>query len=120
MFYKLGVLIFDEKKKIMTINNINIPEERLRKICQKYLVKELAVFGSALDGDFKEDSDIDLLYIFQDNSENSLFSKVRIKEELENLFGRPVDLISRRAIENSRNEYKKKAILEHTKVIYAA
>ena len=104
----------------MTINNLQIPEERLRRICEKYLVKELAVFGSALRDDFKEDSDIDLLYIFYDDAEQSLFSKVRIKEELEKLFGRPVDLISRRAIENSRNTYKRKAILEHTKVIYAA
>jgi predicted nucleotidyltransferase len=104
----------------MTINNLKIPEERLRRICEKYLVKELAVFGSALRGDFKADSDIDLLYIFYDDAEQSLFSKVRIKEELEKLFGRPVDLISRRAIENSRNTYKRKAILEHIKVIYAA
>lgn len=104
----------------MTINNLNISEEQLRKICEKYLVKELAVFGSALDGDFNDDSDIDLLYIFYDDAEQSLFSKVRIKEELEKLFGRTVDLISRRAIENSRNTYKRKAILEHTKVIYAA
>jgi predicted nucleotidyltransferase len=104
----------------MTINNLNFPEERLRKICEKYLVKELAVFGSALDGDFKDDSDIDLLYTFKDNAEHSLFSKVRIKEEFENLFGRPVDLISRKAIESSRNIYKRKAILEHSKVIYAA
>lgn len=104
----------------MTINNLKIPDERLRKICEKYLVKELAVFGSALDGDFNDDSDIDLLYTFQDNAEHSLFSKVRIKEEFEILFGRPVDLISRKAIENSRNIYKKRAILERSKVIYAA
>lgn len=104
----------------MTINNLKIPDERLKKICEKYLVKELAVFGSALDGDFRDDSDIDLLYTFQDNAEHSLFSKVRIKEEFEKLFGRPVDLISRKAIENSRNIYKKRAILEHSKIIYAA
>jgi predicted nucleotidyltransferase len=104
----------------MTINNLQIPEKQLRQICEKYLVKELAIFGSALSGDFKEDSDIDLLYTFYDNAKHSLFSKVRIKEEFEKLFGRPVDLISRRAIENSRNTYKRKAILEHTKVIYAS
>lgn len=104
----------------MTINNLNIADEQLRKICEKYLVKELAVFGSALEGDLKDDSDIDLLYTFQDNAEHSLFDKVRIKEEFEELFGRPVDLISRKAIESSRNIYKKRAILENSKVIYAA
>lgn len=107
-------------EEIMTINNLMIPDERLRKICEKYLVKELAVFGSVLSGDFNENSDIDLLYIFQDSAEHSLFSKVRIKEEFEKLFGRPVDLVSRRAIENSRNIFKKNSILENIKVIYAA
>jgi uncharacterized protein len=105
---------------IMTINKLKIPDDRLRKICEKYFVKELAVFGSALSGEFNEESDIDLLYVFEDKAKHSLFSKVRIKEELENLFGRPVDLISRKALEDSRNIYKKKAILEHTKVIYVA
>ncbi len=104
----------------MIIYKLKIPEEQLRKICEKYLVKELAVFGSVLDENFNDDSDIDLLYTFQDNAEHSLFSKVRIKEEFEKLFGRPVDLISRNAIEKSRNIYKKRAILEHSKVIYAA
>jgi uncharacterized protein len=104
----------------MIIYKLKIPEEQLRKICEKYLVKELAVFGSVLDGNFNDDSDIDLLYTFEDNAEHSLFSKVRIKEEFEKLFGRPVDLISRKAIENSRNIYKKRAILEHSRVIYAA
>lgn len=104
----------------MTINNLKISDERLRNICQKYLVKELAVFGSALTSDFRNDSDIDLLNIFHDKAEHSLFSKVRMKEEFEELFGRPVDLISRRAIENNRNLYKRKAILENLKIIYAA
>jgi len=45
---------------------------------------------------------------------------VKIKEEFEKLFGRSVDLISRRAIERSRNEFRKKAILAKTKIIYAA
>jgi len=104
----------------MTINKLKIPDDRLRKICEKYAIKELAIFGSALNGKLNEDSDIDLLYIFEVKANPSLFSKVRIKKELEKLFGRPVDLISRRAIEDSRNIYKKKSILENVKVIYAA
>lgn len=104
----------------MTINNIKIPEEQLKRICERYSIKELVIFGSALDSDFNDESDIDLLYIFDEHAQNSLFTKVRIKEELEKLFGRPVDLISKVAIETSRNIYKKEAILKHSKVIYAA
>ena len=104
----------------MTINNLNIHDEQLRKICARYLIKELEIFGSALREDFDDGSDIDLLYSFQDTATHSLFDIVRIKEEFEKFFGRPVDLISRRAIERSRNKYRKNSILNNTKVIYAA
>ncbi len=104
----------------MTINTINIHEEQLKEICKKYLIEELAIFDSALREDFNDSSDVDLLYTFQDTASHSLFDVVKIKEEFEKLFGRSVDLISRRAIERSRNEFRKKAILTNTKIIYAA
>jgi len=104
----------------MTINNINIQEEQLKEICTRYLIEELAIFGSALREDFNDSSDVDLLYTFQETARHSLFDVVKIKEEFEKLFGRSVDLISCRAIEKSRNEFQKKAILINTKIIYAA
>ena len=104
----------------MTINNINIQEEQLKEICKRYLIEELSIFGSALREDFNDSSDVDLLYTFHETASHSLFDVVRIKEEFEKLFGRSVDLISRRAIEKSRNEFRKKAILTNTKIIYAA
>lgn len=104
----------------MTINTLNIQDERLKEICKRYLIKELAIFGSALKEDFNDSSDVDLLYTFQDTANHSLFDVVKIKEEFEKLFGRSVDLLSRRAIERSRNEFRKKAILANTKIIYAA
>lgn len=104
----------------MTINNINIQEEQLKEICKRYLIKELAIFGSALREDFNDSSDVDLLYTFHETASHSLFDVVRIKEEFEKLFGRPVDLVSRSAIERSRNKYRKDAIPKNTKVIYAA
>jgi uncharacterized protein len=104
----------------MTINNINIQEEQLKEICKRYLIKELAIFGSALREDFNDSSDVDLLYTFQETASHSLFDIIRIKEEFEKLFGRSVDPVSRRAIERSRNKFRKKAILKITKVIYAA
>lgn len=104
----------------MTINNIIIQEEQLKEICKRYIIKELAIFGSALREDFNDSSDVDLLYTFQETANHSLFDVVKIKEEFEKLFGRSVDLISRKAIERSRNKLRKKAILKITKVIYAA
>ena len=42
-----------------------------------------------------------------------------MQEKLAELFGRPVDLVSRRAIESSRNRYRKHAILTTATQIYA-
>jgi len=104
----------------MTINNIDLSEERLKEICLKYQVKELSIFGSALRDDFNSGSDIDLLVTFYDNTGYSLFEIVRIKEEFEQFLNRPVDLVNRKAIGKSKNRYRKRAILESAKVIYPA
>ena len=104
----------------MTINNLDIEEEQLREICKKYLIKELALFGSALRKDFTENSDIDLLVEFMPDSGITIFNIVDLRDEFEKLFRRPVDLVSRSAIERSRNKYRKEEILKNTKVIYAA
>jgi hypothetical protein len=41
-----------------------------------------------------------------------------LQEGLERIFARPVDLVSRRAVERSRNPYRKHSILAHTEPIY--
>jgi len=104
----------------MTVNNINIPDNKLRSICRKYSIKELSLFGSALRSDFNPDSDIDFLIEFNKNAGISLFDLVDLKEELELLLKREVDILSKKSIEKSRNYIRKKAILENYQVIYAA
>ena len=104
----------------MTIRNINIQEEQLREICKRYLIRELSVFGSALREDFNESSDIDLLVEFKPDSGTSLFDIVDLKEEFEKLFGREVDIVSKKAIQQSRNHLKRKSILSNFKVIYVS
>ena len=49
---------------------------------------------------------------------HGLLDFVRIQRELEEVFGRQVDLISRRAVEQSRNPFRRKAILESARVVY--
>jgi predicted nucleotidyltransferase len=45
---------------------------------------------------------------------------VRMKEELERLFGRPVDLVERQQIEDSDNYIRRKHILTHLETVYVA
>jgi predicted nucleotidyltransferase len=104
----------------MTNYDIIFSDEKLKEICLKNRVTELSIFGSALRDDFNSNSDIDLLVTFDDSTAYSLFDIVRIKEEFEIFLQRPVDLVNRKAIERSKNIFRKKAILESAKVIYAA
>ncbi len=99
---------------------VAIPEESLREFCRRWRITELALFGSALREDFRDDSDIDLLVRFAPDAGTTLFDMVRMEDELSVMFGRDVDLVSRRGIEASRNSIRRRAILESAKVIYAA
>jgi uncharacterized protein len=84
-------------------------------------VSEFALFGSVLRDDFRPDSDVDVLVSFPSyEATPSLFDHIDMQDELEAIFGRRVDLISKKGIETSRNPYRKKAILESARVVYAA
>ncbi|HEY6074172.1 MAG TPA: hypothetical protein VIV15_12490 [Anaerolineales bacterium] len=58
--------------------------------------------------------------MFSPDADWSLLDHVRMAEELSELLGRRVDLVSKRAIERSQNWMRRKAILESAEVIYAA
>lgn len=72
-----------------------VDETRLADVCQRYKVRELAVFGSALRDDFTPTSDVDVLVEFEPGSPvRSLFDFIRVKQALEDeVFHREVDLI---------------------------
>jgi predicted nucleotidyltransferase len=97
-----------------------IPWERLEEFCRKWGVAELALFGSVLRDDFGPDSDVDVLVRYAPDAKPSLFDHAEKEEELAEIFGRPVDLVSRKAIEESRNPFRKRSILESAQVVYAA
>jgi hypothetical protein len=95
----------------------NLPPDALRDFCMRWGVVELALFGSALRADFNPASDIDLLVSFAPDTQWSLLDHVQMQEELTAILDRPVDLISRRAIERSANPIRRRAILESAQVI---
>ena len=99
---------------------VSIPNAELAAFCKDWHVAELALFGSALRDDFGPESDIDVLIRFETEQTPGLFGIVRMERELAGLFDRKVDLVTRGAIENSRNYIRRKAILESVQVVYAA
>jgi len=99
---------------------IKVPKAKIAEFCRRWNISEFAIFGSALRGDFRPDSDVDVLVSFKPQAKVSLFDMVHMQDELKSIFGRDVDLISRRGVENSRNYLRRKMILESAEVIHVA
>ena len=75
--------------------------DQLIALCRKHRVKELYLFGSILSNKFNESSDVDFLIQFQDIALADYFDNyMELKEELEKLLKRPVDLVENQAIKN--------------------
>ncbi|HAC62712.1 MAG TPA: DNA polymerase subunit beta [Cyanothece sp. UBA12306] len=99
---------------------LQVNSEKLEQFCQSNLIAELAVFGSILRDDFSYNSDVDVLISYLPSAPRGLLEKVQLKEKLEHLFHRPVDLISKTSIENSYNWIKRNNILNYSEVLYRA
>jgi uncharacterized protein len=104
----------------MLKQNIQLPSEEITAFCQRWQVKELALFGSVLRPDFGPDSDLDVLVTFEPDANWGLFDHVQMQTELQQLLQRDVDLISRRAVEQSHNKYRRQEILSTAQVVYVS
>jgi predicted nucleotidyltransferase len=102
----------------MTQTNIVVPQEQIANFCRRWQITEFALFGSVLRSDFRPDSDIDVLVSFAPTARWGLFDLARMQEELTQIFGRKVDLVSRRGIEASRNYIRRKSILNSAQVVH--
>jgi hypothetical protein len=71
--------------------------ERLAEICERFGVAELSLFGSAARGDDRPSSDVDVLYVLRPGARLG-WRIENLSDELSELFGRPVDLVSKRAL----------------------
>jgi len=81
--------------------NLTKLKPQINRICRDLPVKRLGVFGSVLREDFGPSSDIDVLVVFDTDSRANLFDKYfELKERLEEVFGREVDLIVDRPFRN--------------------
>lgn len=97
-----------------------ISADRIADYCKRWKIIEFAIFGSALRNDFSPGSDIDVLVTFDKDAHWTLFDMVDMQEELKEILGRDVDLVSRRGIESSQNYLRREAILSSVKVIHVA
>jgi predicted nucleotidyltransferase len=93
-------------------------QEALIKLCQQYDVQTMHVFGSASTNQFHEFSDVDILISFKEIPiEKYTDNYFCLHEELEQLFGRKVDLITERSL---TNPYFIKGVEDTKQLLYAA
>ena len=99
---------------------IVLPIKGLTEWLQRWKIQEFYLFGSVLREDFcQEDSDIDVLVKFSPDATWG-FEFVTMQQELEELFGRKVDLLTKASIEKSHNWIRRQEILENARLIYVA
>lgn len=96
----------------MKISDKNI--DHIKKLCKKYRVRTFSAFGSVNRDDFNDDSDIDFVVDFDENDPFKYADLYfDLKENLEDLLKRQIDLIEERGI---KNRFFKKE-LDETKVL---
>lgn len=94
---------------------LSIPQADIQAFCRAHGVRELSVFGSAVRGDFRADSDIDVLIDIAPDTRIGLIALQRMRDELTRIFGRPVDLLTKTGI----NRHIRADILRDAQVIHA-
>ena len=95
---------------------LNVSRGALAGICERYRVRELAVFGSMARGEARPDSDVDLLVVFEEDARVTLFTLIELQSDLSDLLKRPVDLVPKNGLKRALRP----EVLAEAKILYAA
>ena len=71
---------------------ISINEKKIEEFCKVNGIKKLSLFGSYLKNTYNEESDVDLLVEFENDTEYGLLDVARMERELSEMIGKKVDL----------------------------
>ncbi|MDR1606134.1 MAG: nucleotidyltransferase domain-containing protein [Streptococcaceae bacterium] len=78
----------------MTVLTIEEIKEKIIPVAKKYGIKEVYLFGSYARGEADEDSDVDLAFNYENSNVRGILAQIRLKTELEQVLGLPVDLLT--------------------------
>ncbi len=90
----------------------------LPAFCQRHGIARVEVFGSVATGKSAPGSDLDLMVTFQTDVKPGL-DFFTMQDELEEVLGCRVDLLTRRSVEHSDNPIRRNSILESAREVYA-
>ncbi|HET8522709.1 MAG TPA: nucleotidyltransferase family protein [Thermomicrobiales bacterium] len=95
---------------------IPLPMDEIAVLCREYQVRELSIFGSVLRNDFRDESDIDLLVLFEPEAQIGFLELAGLQFALADLLSRSVDLVPK----NGLKPFIRDEVLASAQVIYAA
>jgi hypothetical protein len=81
--------------RVMAKPRIEIPADRIADFCRKWRIEEFSLFGSVLTDEFRPDSDVDVLVVFEKDAGWDLWDVMHAEEELGDMLGRRVDLVEK-------------------------
>ncbi len=96
----------------------DLPSEVRSSIIPHFQISSMWIFGSAIRDDYSEDSDIDLVVEFMPDARITLLTLASLQTDLERIFGRKVDLITRKAIDDFMNPIMRQEVLSTMVRIY--
>jgi len=96
-------------------SRINASPEQLIRFCRQHHIHRMSLFGSVLRRDFGSESDVDILVEFDPQHIPGL-EFVRMREELSQLLGRPVDLRTPASL----SPHFRAEVLRKAELVYAA
>ena len=94
----------------------SVDRAALGRICARFHVTELSLFGSAARGTLGPESDVDLLVVFDDEAIVTLFTLIDLQAELSSFFGHRVDLVPKTGLK----PILRSEVLAEARILYAA
>jgi len=102
---------------VPSVPHIAIPQDQIADFCQRHHIRKLAVFGSVMRDDFRPESDVDVLVEFEPGYTPGL-AFFSMQDELGEILGREVDLLTFESVERMENYIRRRHILNSMRLIY--
>lgn len=96
---------------------VDFDTRAIQRAAARHGVAELSLFGSAVNGNFTEESDVDFLVDFLPDRDDPFEDFCALKDELQAITERDIDLVVARAI---KNPYFRESALDQVERIYVA
>lgn len=96
---------------------VSIDRSQVARLCRRYHIRKLALFGSVLSDSFSPTSDVDVLVEFEPDQGPGLMGMVEMEDELSRMLGgHKVDLVTAQGL----SRYIRDRVLAEAEIYYAA